>query len=515
MRKWIHGWRMTDGGPTLRRWSSAGALMLLCAALPGFGPSASAQSLSRRLDAKLDAAPFNRILWGVALVDQNGKLVYGRNADRLFIPASNAKIVVTAVASALLPPDFTVKTSVYGAGPVTDSMLRGDLVLYGRGDPTFGVRCYAVDTTAAGACDRDPATRIRELAQSLRARGIRMIAGDIVGDGSYFDPELVRDGWNAYDLNWWYAAPVSGLGFNDNSIDITWKPASVVGAPATITFKPDFGDVTIENRTSTAPLGGPNDIGDRIYREPGTLRLWAEGTAALGGHGGTDYFALPDPNRYAAEALRAALDEAGIAVTGTTRSTTDSMLYRAARQTEPLAEVTSRPLRDWIFPILNTSQNWFAEMTLKQLGRQFGAAGSWEEGLKVERRFLIDSVGVDSTQIALSDGSGLSASNLVSPLAFTKILRFIRHHPRYETFRAGLPHSGERGSLRTRFVGTPLEGKVRAKTGSIARVTTLSGYIELPTGRVLTFSVQANHHSLPSRTILAQIDSVVVEMAKK
>jgi D-alanyl-D-alanine carboxypeptidase/D-alanyl-D-alanine-endopeptidase (penicillin-binding protein 4) len=191
------------------------------------------------------------------------------------------------------------------------------------------------------------------------------------------------------------------------------------------------------------------------------------------------------------------------------------MLYHAARQTESLAEVSSRPLRDWIFPILNTSQNWFAEMTLKQLGRQFGTAGSWAEGLRVERRFLIDSVGVDSTQVALRDGSGLAASNLVSPLAFTKILRFIRHHPRFETFRAGLPHAGERGSLRTRFLGTPLAGMVRAKTGSIARVNTLSGYIELPTGRVLTFSVQANHHALPSRTILAQIDSIVVEMAKK
>ena len=167
-----------------------------------------------------------------------------------------------------------------------------------------------------------------------------------------------------------------------------------------------------------------------------------------------------------------------------------------------------------MFPILNTSQNWFAEMMLKQLGRQFGKEGSWSEGIRVERRFLIDSVGVDSTEFALSDGSGLAASNLVSPLAFTQILRFIRHHPRFETFRAGLPHSGERGSLRNRFVGTPLEGKVRAKTGSISRVNTLSGYIELPAGRVLTFSVEANHHTLPTRMILAQLDSLVVQMGK-
>ena len=512
------GWDGQDGRRIGGRAGGVLAVVLAFANLPVAPvspvPPVLSQSLPRRLDSRLDAAPFNRALWGVAVVDQNGKLLYGRNADRLFIPASNTKIVVTAVASALIAPDFTVKTSAYATGPVVDSVLQGDLVLYGRGDPTFGVRCYAVDTTPAGSCDTDPMTRIRELAQALKARGINSITGDIVGDGSYFEPQLVNDGWNAYDLNWWYAAPVSGLGFNDNSIDITWKPAAVAGAPAVITFKPDFGDVSIENRTSTAPLGGPNDIGDRIYREPGTLRLWAEGTAALGGRGGTDYFALPDPNLFAAEALRAALNEAGVSITGTTRSTTDSLRYAAVRRTAPLAELTSRPFRDWIFPILNTSQNWFAEMTLKQLGRQFGKEGSWSEGIRVERRFLIDSVKVDSTQFALSDGSGLSASNLVSPLAFTQVLRFIRRHPRFETFRAGLPHSGERGSLRNRFVGTPLEGKVRAKTGSISRVNTLSGYIELPAGRVLTFSVEANHHTLPSRMILAQLDSLVVQMGK-
>ena len=117
--------------------------------------------------------------------------------------------------------------------------------------------------------------------------------------------------------------------------------------------------------------------------------------------------------------------------------------------------------------------------------------------------------------MSLSDGSGLSSSNLVSPLAFTQVLRFIRHHPRYSTFAAGLPQSGRPGSLRTRFLGTPLEGRVRAKTGSISRVNSLSGYIEMDRGKTLTFSVQANNHTQPSRAILAEIDSVVVEMGKR
>ena len=464
------------------------------------------------MDARLDAPPFNRQLWGVALVDEKGTLLYGRNADRMFVPASNTKIVVSAVASALLAPDFTVRTSVYGSGPIVNGTLQGDLVLYGRGDPTFSKRCYEIDTLAAGACDSSPMLKLTELALQLARAGITSVSGDVVGDGSWFEPTLVHPAWENYDLNWWYAAPVSGLGFNDNSIDIEYSTRDTAGPPAKLEFSPDFGDVTLENHTRTVPHGQEETID--FYRTVGTLSVWAQGNVEVGRRVRTEYFALPDPNVFAARALRAALAAQGIAVLGGTRSTTDSMAYEIVRRGVPLAEVTSRPLKDWIFPILNTSQNWYAEMTLKQLGKQFGRTGSWEEGLRIERRFLIDSVGVDSTQIALSDGSGLSASNLVSPLAFTQILRFIRAHPHFATFAAGLPQSGKRGSLKNRFVGTPIEGRVRAKTGTISRTNTLSGYVELASGKVVTFSVQANHHALPGSAILAQLDSVVVEMAK-
>jgi len=489
-------------------------LLSLLSVLSVSPPVTDAQSLPQRLDRRLDTPPFDRHLWGVALVDEKGKLLFGRNARQLFIPASNTKIVVAAVASALLPPDWTVRTSLYAAGPVAHGIVQGDLVLYGRGDPTFGKRCFATDTLREGACETDSYTPLRRLADSLRARGIREIHGDLVGDGSYFEPALVHPGWESFDLNWWYAAPVSALGFNDNSVDFTWGPGTAPGTPAVITMSPDVGDVVFENRTVTVTAGGESDIGDRFFREPGTLNVWAEGTAALDHPTSIESFAMPDPNLFTARALRQVLQEAGIAITGSTRSTTDSMRYRQARSTPPLTEITSRPLREWVFPILNRSQNWFAEMLLKQLGRQFGHGGSWTEGLAVERRFLIDSVRVDSTEFSLADGSGLASGNLVSPLTFTKILRFIRAHPRAQTFLAGLPQSGGVGSLRRRFVGTPLEGRVRAKDGSIGGVNSLSGFIERPDGRLLTFSVQANHHAQAGRAVIAAIDSVVVEMGK-
>lgn len=474
--------------------------------------AAQDKALTKAIDRRLDAPPFDKQLWGVALIDAGGKLVYGRNAQRMFMPASNTKLVVSAVAAALLPGDFSVKTSVYAAGPVRDGTVEGDLVLYGRGDPTFGNHCYDVDTTKTGVCDRDVLAKFRALAQGLAARGVRVVRGSLVGDGSWFGGDLTNPNWERYDLNWWYAAPVSGLGVNDNSVDLRFMPGARAGMPAQISALPAFADITLDNRSRTVAAGGRESID--FDREPGTRRLIAFGDVPLGSNGSTEYFALPDPDLYAAFALRTALADEGIAVLGATVSTTDSLRYAAARTGEALAEVTSRPLRDWIFPILNTSQNWFADMLLKQLGRRYGPAGTWADGVQVERRFLIDSVRVDSTEIALTDGSGLAANNLVSPHAFTQILRFIRRHPGWTTFEGGLPRSGATGSLRTRFINSPIAGQVRAKTGSISRVNTLSGFVELSGGRYLTFSVMANHHAQPSRAMLAQIDSVVTEFAR-
>ena len=498
----------------LRRYSRLAFAGLALLIIPfGTATAQSIPSLPAAVAKLVDRPPFDRGIWGIVLRDQNGRILYGRNADKLFIPASNTKLLATVTASALLGADFTVKTSVYPGGPVSDGVLHGDLVLYGRGDPTFSQRCYATDTTLAGVCDTDPLIRFRALADSLLAHGIHVITGDLVGDGSYFPGPLVNGDWSVYDLNWWYAAPVAALGFNDNSINITHGPASTAGAPTLISFWPDFGNISLENRSVTSPAATRQTID--FFREPGTDHLWAEGEIPLEGPQRTEYFAVSDPNLFAARAFRAALAERGIAVLGTTRSTLDSTLYQAARAEPPLGETVSRPLKDWIFPILNTSQNWFAEMTLKQLGRQFGTGGTWDGGLAVERRFLIDSVGIDSTQFAVVDGSGLAASDLVTPAAFTALLRYVREHPAaWNTFSPGLPQSGNTGSLKHRFVGTPLEGRVRAKTGSISRVNTLSGYVDLPGGRYLTFSVQANHQTLPGRVILAQIDSIVVAMAR-
>ena len=132
----------------------------------------------------------------------------------------------------------------------------------------------------------------------------------------------------------------------------------------------------------------------------------------------------------------------------------------------------------------------------------------------MERRFLTDSVKIDSTAFALEDGSGLAAGNLVTPRAFAQLLAYMHRHPKGASFLAALPHAGQPGSLLRRFVGTPLEARVIAKTGSIDRVNSLSGYVERADGRTISFSIQANSHAVPYQQMLAQIDSVVVEIGR-
>lgn len=470
-------------------------------------------ALGERLRTLLDQPPFDRSTWGVQVVDERGRAVFSRNEQRMFQPASNAKLIVTAAAAVLLPPDFRVRTSVYVQGGLRDGVVDGDLVLYGRGDPTFSSRCYSADTLAPGVCD-SAWTVMQALADSIVAHGVRRITGRVVGDGSYFEPLTVHPDWAVFDVEWWYAAPVSALAFNDNAIDFRITPAATVGPPPAIVGWPDFALWTLENRARTGPADSGSSVVKGFFRRPGTWDWYAVGNAAVNRRPWTESVAVPDPDLFAARALAEALRRRGVAIGGGAASTTDSLAFATARRAPALAERIGRPLPDLLFPILNTSQNLFAEMLCKILGREIAGLGSWRAGLAVERRFLIDSVGIDSTAFDLADGSGLSARNLVTPGAFARLLSYMSRHPRGGPFLAALPQAGRPGSLSRRFLRTPVAGQVWAKTGSIARVNTLSGYVQGTDGRRFTFSVMANGHDVPDRLMLAQIDSVVVEVGK-
>ncbi len=231
-------------------------------------------AVERRLAALLDAPPFNRAAWAIYAVDDRGRVLVDRNGSRYAVPASNTKLIVSATAAALLPPDFRARTSVFVNGTVSEGVLRGDLVLYGRGDPSFSTRCFGVDTLAAGVCDSSYRP-MNALADSVLARGIKRITGRVVGDGSYFEPLMQHTNWNAFDLNWWYAAPVTGLAYNDNSIDFHITPGAAVDQPPTITWSPDLGLIGFENRARTGPADSGSTIGDNFFRKAGTWEILA------------------------------------------------------------------------------------------------------------------------------------------------------------------------------------------------------------------------------------------------
>ena len=456
-------------------------------------------SLARRISRLLDEAPFDRALWGVAIANPSGTVVYERNGDRLFVPASNAKLIVSATAVALLPRDFRYRTSLYAGGPVADTVLRGDLVLYGRGDPTLSDRFYPNDFTP-----------FMELADSLQARGITRITGDLVADASYFDAVTVHPSWESYDLTWWYAAPVSALGFNENTVDVHITPLAP-GVPAEVTVSPDLGLVRFTDRSRVVDVDAPRTFD--LHRVPGTNEIWADGDLPVDTRPWTENVSIAEGALWAGAAMKHALERAGITLMGTVRATYDPRATAAARGTAPLAEHLSPPIGEVLQPVLQQSHNWYAEMLLKTLGREIAGTGSWEAGLEVERRFLIDSLGVDSTQFHLADGSGLSHWNLITPQALVQLLYAVYHRPHNEDFLSALAVGGSSGTLKNRYRTERFYGRVHAKTGSIANVNTLSGYLETRSGP-WTFSIQLNNHAAKARDALKRIDAIVTELEK-
>ncbi|HET7230680.1 MAG TPA: D-alanyl-D-alanine carboxypeptidase/D-alanyl-D-alanine-endopeptidase, partial [Longimicrobium sp.] len=463
-------------------------------------PSGATDTRARlrdRIEAVLARPSLRRADWGIEVRDAaSGRVLYARDAGRLFIPASNLKLVVTATAAHHLSPDYRFRTTVYGTGPVRGGVLQGDLVLYGRGDPLISDR-YGSRTAVWEA-----------LADSLRARGITRVSGGVVADDSYFEATHLRPDWEAYDLRWWYAAPVGALGFNDNSVEVHISPGAV-GERARVTWEPRSEYVEVENRTVTVGANGRATFD--LERVPGTSRIRAVGQMPSSAGADVEFFAVPSGAEYAGITFRETLERKGIGVGRPAVRVVSSPDSSPAAGATVLAESWSEPLPRVIAPILLSSQNWIAETLLKTVGREVRGEGSWDAGLAVERDFLTGVVGIDSTDVRLRDGSGLSAGNLVTPRALVRLLSYVNRTPRMRIVRDNLPVSGREGSLKSRFSDLP--GRVAAKTGYIGNVDSLSGFVTMSDGRTAVFSIIANKSGQPSARMKAGIDDVVRAVA--
>ncbi|MFL5541973.1 MAG: D-alanyl-D-alanine carboxypeptidase/D-alanyl-D-alanine-endopeptidase [Longimicrobiaceae bacterium] len=466
-------------------------------AAPGATEGARAAALAERIDAILARPGLRGADWGIEVRDAgSGRVLYARSAARPFIPASNLKLLVTATAAHHLPADYRYRTTLYATGPVRDGVLHGDLVLYGRGDPLISTR-YG----------RPQAWVWEALADSLLARGIRRVSGGVVADDSYFEAQHLRPDWDPYDLRWWYAAPVGALGYDDNAVEVHIEPGRVGAAPI-VSWTPRSDYVEVENRAVTVRAGRPSTVDLERGADPRRIRVY--GNVPGGAGPDVEFFAVSSGAEYAGVTFREALERKGIEVgRETVRVVSDSALS-PARGAAALAEHRSDPLPRVIAPILLKSQNWIAETLLKTVGREVRGEGSWEAGIAVERDFLTRVVGIDPADLALSDGSGLSENNRVTPRAFVKLLDYIHRTPEMAIVRQGLPVSGREGSLQTRL--TDLAGRVSAKTGYIGGVDSLSGWVVANDGRTVLFSIIANRGG-PSARMKAGIDDVVRAIA--
>ena len=472
--------------------------------------------LDQRIDKILAASDAQRGSWGIQVVElASGKLLYERDANHLFIPASNMKMFTTAAALEKLGTDFIFRTTVESDGaPDAQGRVWG-IDLVGRGDPNLGVRTFPYIYHGA----QQPADQfLEEMADQVKAHGVREVVGKLVADDSYFAWEPFAPNWAADDLDWGYGAPVSALAFNDNLLTLHVKPGESAGDEAQVRLDPVTDYYLLRNHILTGEKAAEKNY--LLERRPGSMELDLWGQIPVDGGESVDTIAIANPPQLMAEQFRTALRARGIIVQGAievrhfTRLEAASPPNPAPRTSARvvLAEHTSPPLSEAIKVVNKESENLHAEMLLRTLGHVLNNHGSLAGGLEALNAFAAQQVGILPGETYFSDGSGLSREDLVAPHAAVRLLLYMARSPHFQTFLDSLPVSGVDGTLAHRFPDDDLRGKIHAKTGSVEHVNTLSGYMDLPSGKRLIFSIMANNHPLANRAGQEMLDAITMEI---
>jgi D-alanyl-D-alanine carboxypeptidase/D-alanyl-D-alanine-endopeptidase (penicillin-binding protein 4) len=489
----------TARGTTPRR---AAWLLLAAAACapagasPGGGASparVTVRSLRADVDSMLGAPEFRNAHWGILVVDPvRGDTLYSNEAGKLFMPASNMKIVTGAVALARLGPDWRFRTDFATTGAVAGDALVGDLVVIGRGDPT-------VSAHMAG----DPMTVVRAVADSLAARGVRRITGTIRRGPDHFPGANVGFGWALDDLDSPYGAGVDELYFNEGFATLVVTGADSAGRPPAVRVLPvpDFPGIRNDAVTGdTTRLSVVKDTaGGRVVLS-GTVKPGETDTLAI---------TYADPADAYLAAVRAVLEERGITVRdwGATPARADP-----AAPLDTLFTLWSPPLRDVLPAMMKPSQNQIAEALFRTLALEATGTGDPDSARRVVERQLAE-WGIDSSWFVVRDGSGLSRHNYLAPNALVRILDRMRTHDAASVFLESFPVAGVDGTIASRMRGTPAEGNLRAKTGTIDKARALSGYVTAADGRVLIFSLLANNFTTPVSAATRLQDAVGARLA--
>lgn len=479
--------------------------------------------LQERITALLDHPKFAAARWGILIKAGQDKIVFERDADKAFMPASNMKLYTTSAALDAFGPDFKIKTSVFATKPVKSGRLRGDLILYGRGDPNLSPRFDGDNPDRySDHVPADRITAIESLADQIKAAGVRIITGNLIGDDSYFAGDLIGPGWEWDDLQFYYGAEVSALTVNDNCVSFTVKPGRKPGDKPVITVQPQTAYVKIVNNAATT-ANGATRIGVNRPLDSNTVEFF--GSIPLTTEKFEVNIAIHNPASFAATLLREALARRKIRVLGKT------LRYDAvARVTKPfdesklteIAEVESQPMAEMLKVINKQSQNLHTELILRQLGASGGRhepdvyqrpKPTLARGNEARRQFL-QKAGIDVAPLSLRDGSGLARQDLVTPRATARLLEFMLTHTHANVFRESLTIAGADGTLERRMRDTAAANNFRGKTGTLSYVNALSGYITTKRGQVLIFSGMGNNYVGPGRDVTSVMDQICVMLAE-
>ncbi len=495
--------------------------LLPFAFLIGYAAVALAQSpplpatlaeLQQRLTDHIAHPRFVAATWGVKVVSlDSGQTLFEQNAGKLFSPASNCKLYTMALALDQLGGDYRIKTSLYAATkPDRRGVLKGDLILYGRGDPTINARLNSGDIYRA----------LEPLVAALTNAGVRRIRGDLVGDESFFRGPPYGSGWAWDDLNYYYGAEISALTINDNTLQLSVKPGATDGAPCQLTLAPPTSYVVLSNRTQTVAAGGKRDL--NFHRPLGQNVIYVTGQMPLNDTNHTDEVTMANPAGLFVTFFKEAIARHGIRVDGKTRTVNGFnppvKPFDVSRLVE-LGYVSSLPMRDIVCEVQKRTQNLYADLVLAHIGALAAATdapGTSEDAGIHELEKFLTKAGVPPGDVRFEEGAGLSRNNLATPNATLALLEFMSRHAEADAYRNALPIAGVDGTLRNRMKNTSAAGKVRAKTGTLRWANSLSGHVTTAAGERLIFCVMLNRYAAPDveHSGRAEIDRIAVLLAE-
>jgi D-alanyl-D-alanine carboxypeptidase/D-alanyl-D-alanine-endopeptidase (penicillin-binding protein 4) len=489
---------------------------------------AARAELRRVIDSMIGTPQFRNAHWGILIVDpKSGDTLYSHNAGKLFMPASNQKLLTGATALARLGPEYRFRTefavrwtpsrdTAGGRGSVRDGVLQGDLVVIGHGDPTMSDHMLG-----------DAMIPLRAAADSLAARGVRRVAGQLVRGGDAFPDANYGFGWAWDDFDYPYSAGVDELLFNEGFTRVTVRGGARAGERPVVTVAPGrtFPEVRVAAITVAVPE--PRGAGDAAA-DSGVPALTNVSASAEGvggplvvtgtiaaGDSTTVSIAHRDPGGAYLAAAAQALEERGIALdrgVGILPLNPLTGTLPGGARLDTLFAVLSPPLRDILPALEKPSQNQIAEVLLKTLGAEETGVGTADSGRRVIEAQLVD-WGADPEGFAVRDGSGLSRHNYVSPETIVRVLDAMRRDPSFAVFYDALPVAGVDGTIAGRMRGTPAQGNVHAKTGFVDKARSLSGYVTSADGELLLFSLLCNNWTTPVRAVERVQDEIAVRLA--